>query len=360
MTGPLDDAIEAHLASWDDPAVERLIFATATVGVIAGELRRFCRVHLGAAIDGCTFVTTSVGFTVGLRVAERDVVVKAYQPRWPESFLGAVVRAQAIVSGAGFPCARPLAGPLPFGAGLATVESMWPEPCTPPGPAGAPERAASASSLAWMVDLLRPHAGDPGLRALADHPLREQTDRLWGAPHSPLFDFGPSTGTAEASMIDDLAARGQAQRDLDLGVPAVVIHTDWSLRNIRLAPPRAGTTDHRLVGAYDWDSLALIAETTGVGQAAQTWNATGEPGSPARPDAGAIAAYVRDYERARGAPFTTAERQAIGGAALYNLGYIARCELALEHRYPTVVHDRTARDRLATDDDALLRLDELM
>jgi hypothetical protein len=74
----------------------------------------------------------------------------------------------------------------------------------------------------------------------------------------------------------------------------------------------------------------------------------------------AVAAFVHDYEAARGAPFTGAERRAIGGGALYNLAYIARCELALEHRYPNVVHDRTARDRIAADGDALLYLDELL
>jgi len=264
------------------------------------------------------------------------------------------VRAQAITAAAGFPCAMPIAGPLPLGAGLATVESRLPEPPPPGRPADAAARATSAAGLARLVTLLRPHAADPDLVALADHPLRERHDQLWGIPHSPLFDFGPATGTAEANAIDELARGGQHARDADVGVSPVVIHTDWSLRNIRI------DGDARLAAVYDWDSLALIAETTGVGQAAQTWDATGEPGSPVRPDAHAVAAYVQDYERARGEPFTPAQRRAIGGAALYNLGYIARCELALEHRYPEVEHARTARDRIAADGDALLHLEDLL
>ena len=353
MTRPLDHAIEAHLATWDDPAVEALIFGEATVDVIAAELRRFCREHLGSTIEGCLFVSTSVGFTVGVELLTGPVVIKAYQPRWPEPFLRAVVHAQMIASSAGFPCAQPLGGPLPFAHGLATVESLLPEPTPPRASVDAALRAASATGLARLVTDLRPHAGAAALGSLADHPLREPTDQLWGTPHSPLFDFGPATGTAEATRIDDLARRGQVARDADLGLPPVVIHTDWSLRNIRFDDRT------RLAAVYDWDSLALIAETTGVGQAAQTWDATGEPGSPERPDAHAVAAYVRDYEAGRQQPFTAAEREAIGGAALYNLAYIARCELALEHRYPNVEHARTARDRIASDGDALLHLDDL-
>jgi aminoglycoside phosphotransferase (APT) family kinase protein len=60
---------------------------------------------------------------------------------------------------------------------------------------------------------------------------------------------------------------------------------DWSGRNVHVQ-------DGKVVAVYDWDSVALAAESTAIGQAAVTWSVTSEPGGNDFPNIGQIAAFV--------------------------------------------------------------------
>lgn len=128
----------------------------------------------------------------------------------------------------------------------------------------------------------------------------------------------------------------------------MIAHCDWSLRNVRL-------TTEELLAVYDWDSLSSTREVVAVGQAAATWSAL--DGSQIAPDAQEVAAFVREYEAARGATFSDEERAAVGAAALYVLAYTARCEHAID---PGGDVHRRARPRLKTDAELLLGLPEVM
>ena len=123
----------------------------------------------------------------------------------------------------------------------------------------------------------------------------------------------------------------------------MIAHTDWSARNVRLG-------SDRVLAVYDWDSLALVPESTAVGQAAATWSSTAEPGEQA-PSLTEIVDYVRGYEDARGHTFSAGEHRAIGAAVVWVLAYAARCEHAIDPH--SEVH-RRARPRLAADGAALL------
>ena len=81
-------------------------------------------------------------------------------------------------------------------------------------------------------------------------------------------------------------------READHSAP-VVAHMDWSARNVRIGP-------QGLVAAYDWDSLALVPESTAVGQAAATWSVTSEPGGSEFPSLESITEFVLRYEEAAG------------------------------------------------------------
>ncbi len=126
-------------------------------------------------------------------------------------------------------------------------------------------------------------------------------------------------------------------------------HTDWSARNVRL-------DEHRLLAVYDWDSVALVPESTAVGQAAATWSVTADPGGtefPALPD---IVGLITDFEEAVGYGLDDGQWRAAGAAAAYTLAYTARCEhtLAMTGRFRPDQH--AAQDRLADAGSALLDL----
>lgn len=322
------------------------VFGTTEPAAVTGLVEGFCGDHLGSSVAACPFAIASVGVVLGLRLEDgRDVVVKAHQPRWSTAFLAAVVRVQRHLAARGFPCPRPLLDPAPLGRGWATVDELVPDPG--PSDPGAAARRGSAAGLARAIATAREV---DGVDALEDHPQATPAESLWPEPHSPLFDFRATAAGAEA--VDVLARRGAEARDADSS-GRVVAHCDWSARNVRL-------DGHRLVVAYDWDALARVPESTAVGQAAATWSATAEPDDPGPPSPQEVAAYLADYERARGAPLPEAARRAVGGAALYTLAYTARCEHALAVRGLAAPHHtrgRTALERYGT---AYLDLPDLL
>ena len=113
-----------------------------------------------------------------------------------------------------------------------------------------------------------------------------------------------------------------------------------------------------LIVAYDWDSLAVVAETTAVGQAAATWSSLEADDPPLAPTAQDVATYIVSYEsHARGASFSAAERDAAGAAALWVLAYTARCEHALTSNTDG---PGRAQSRLRAEGDPLLRLSSLV
>jgi hypothetical protein len=342
----LAELIRESWAGWLDEPLEASVFGTTDPEAISRLLDGFAREHLGARIADALGYHASVGCTALVRLDDgHEVAIKVHQPGCSAAFLASVVTVQRHLHACGLPAPQPRAGPAPIGATLATADVLLPDP----GPAtGAIDRlrSASAAGLAALIATARPLVGEPSVRGLDEHPMIEPAGALWGRPHSPLFDFSrPAPHTDE---IDALGRAARRARDADpAGV--VIAHGDWTVRNLRFR-------DGALVAIYDWDSLIRFRESRAVGQAAQTWNATGDAGSPPRPDVAEIAAYVGAYETARGAPFTAVERRAIGGAALHTLAYSARCEVALQARWPDHEHPHHALDQVLADGDRLLSL----
>jgi len=338
----LGDAIHRSIHAWPGPSVESVVFGTEDIGAIVAAIEGLCVGALAGGIEECLFYRAMVGCVVGVRLTTGiRRVIKAYQPRWSPTFLEGVCRIQRHLAEDGFPCPTPVAGPVPLGGGWATVEEYLPDP----GQAALEEAmlTVSASGLADQIGRCRDQDGG----SLAGHPLRAVAGRLYPEPHSPLFDF---EATAQgASWIDELAEAGKELRDAHQGQP-VIAHTDWSARNVRLGRDR-------VLAVYDWDSLALVPETSAVGQAAATWSAFGEVVEPIAPSAQQIAEFVRHYETSRGRTFTIEQRRAVGGAALWVLAYTARCEHAIDDGSGG---HRRARPRLEADGRLLLDLPSLL
>jgi hypothetical protein len=338
----LASLIGQSISSWGQAVLERQVFDTDDPDQISAQIDSFCRHHLRCDVADGLFYTPSVGCVVGVVLADgRQAVMKGYQPRWTKTFLSAVSRVQRHLAQNGFTCPAPLAGPAPLGLGMASVETLLADPG--PTPVRADLMPVSAAGLARVVALCRPQDAT----GLAPHPLDSPAGGLYPEPHSPLFDFEATAAGAE--WIDELATIARSARD-SLDRPAVVAHTDWSARNVRFGA-------EAIVAVYDWDSLALVTETTAVGQAAGTWSAFGVEEEPLAPSAEEVAAYVRCYEAARGQAFSPVERTAIGGAALWVLAYTARCEHALGAD-PTAV--RRASGRLRAEGGRLLALSPLV
>ena len=178
------------------------------------------------------------------------------------------------------------------------------------------------------------------------HPLDTPAEDLYGEPHSPLFDFA---GTAQgAEWIDDLARRAVEVRRAD-DSPPVVAHTDWSARNVRF-------DDRRILATYDWDSVAVVKESTALGQAAVTWCVTAEPGGSEFPTHAEVVAFMGDYEHAAGRNLTDIQWRAAGAAATYLLAYTSRCEHSLDVAGAARPDQHAARDRLAESGTELLHL----
>jgi hypothetical protein len=242
----------------------------------------------------------------------RRVVVKAHRPEVPAAYLAGSTHVQAELASRGFPAPLPLAGPLPLGRGLATIEELVDE--GERRDAHDPRiRDELARTLARLVTAARDLVGTPGLRAgLLSQP---GSTPLWPVPHSRIFDFDATRDGVE--WIDDLAVRARAQ----LGAPGepVVGHVDWSVKHFRFVGDAV-----RVV--YDWDSVALDDEPVVLGNAAWSFPATWylDVALAASPDE--ARAFVAEYERARGRAFDRDERRRLAAQATYGLAYSARCE----------------------------------
>ena len=178
-------------------------------------------------------------------------------------------------------------------------------------------RCAMAETLAQLVQLGR---GFVDLKGLRPGLLSRIPDgQIWPEPHSAIFDFEASAAGAE--WIDKLAAHAREVLRRPAG-ERVLAHVDWSVKHFRFEKGAVTVV-------YDWDSLAVGLEPVIVGEAARgftfTWNL------PVRlaPSLEESRAFVAEYEIARGAAFTPAERTTAGAAAVYGLAYTARCEHCL-------------------------------
>ena len=314
VSEPLAAPILRALSDPEDRLLARSILGTDDAAAILARLDEHCRAAMGGAgVASVDFVEISTGAAFGLTLGHgRRVFLKAWSPATPAALLRDAHTVQAFLAARGFPCAGVLVGPRPFGAGHAAIHEYRDDGDR--ADANDPSvRRGMAAALARLVELAAP------FRDLAGLPRWLPRDALWHAPHNALFDFEATR--RGAAWIERTA---EASREILLAAeaPMVIGHRDWSARNMRFG--RGGEVSV----VYDWDSLAVGPEAAFVGQTAiafpMTWY--GEPKPYPSPEA--AAAFVRDYEMARGRRFAAAERVVVAAAATYALTYTARCEHA--------------------------------
>jgi Phosphotransferase enzyme family len=276
------DALESSLGE----RVHRVLFRSGRIDVVYG-------------------LATETGRRVLLKVHRQPVVLDARL---------LVVRAQHLLAGTGFPCARPLAGPLTVGDRVVSVESLLPE--GEKADRHDPRiRRAIAEGLAQQVAVLSAH---PDLVAQVGPPPAwcDHRQGAWGRTHDPFFDF--RTTPAEYAWLQEFA---QDASDVLTRIryerAPVAAHGDWYCGNLRFH-------GERLVAAYDWDLIAdQEAVVAGIAAAAFT----GESETAGLPTPQEAAGFLLDYEQARQIRFTTVERTAAAAAMRWNLAYSARCDV---------------------------------
>jgi hypothetical protein len=313
MDDSLTRAIAHALAEWDVPHVDLAIFGTADAGFIAAQFRELCLSTLRAPPVEILFYQASVGAVAGLELANgQRVVVKAHQPSTPRAQLEEAVRLRSMVEAKLYLAPKILAGPLPFGLGAAVVEELVDRGVIRNGHDPAVRRGL-ARSLHAVVECLTPMCATSTLASgwLLDAARKD----LWPTPHSRLFDFDATSEGAE--YIDDVAAKARA-RMLPVGC-LVIGHTDWRAEHVRFEGD-APTV------AFDWDSLQKIREPALVGSTAHMfcadWSKDGHAQAPTMEEA---RSFVREYEAARGRPFTAEERVLAGASFVFAVAYTCRC-----------------------------------
>ena len=325
----------------DVSGAELVIFGSGNAVAIAELLETYLRRCLGLGISEVLFREGRIDSVWGVRLDDgSEIVVKAHRTPVDLTARRAVVSAQRLLVGAGFPCPTPLSGPDVVGNLVLSAETMLREGS--PGDARDPRtRFALVTGLADHIELLR---ADPDLPAVAGKGpawCRYQ-DGPWPTPHDSIFDFTRTPGGFEwldhfAHQAADIinAARGSRE--------AVVGHADWYGGNLRFA-------QDRLVAAFDWDLVADV-EPVVVGLNAGGYADTGAPAEATTP--GEVAAFLIEYDRARPQPFDLVGQRLAAAAASWVVAYNARCRLST---LGPDVADATGLDMVQENQDRFLQL----
>ena len=135
--------------------------------------------------------------------------------------------------------------------------------------------------------------------------------------------FGPAAASA-GEFLDRAGAEVMIEvtpLNPATGEPAIG-HNDWRVEHLRFA-------GGELAAAWDWDSLGSGPEPAFVGSSAHCFTADYRVDDlDVVPTLKEALAFLDDYEAARGAPFSSAERRAAIAALIAMMAYAARCEHA--------------------------------
>jgi hypothetical protein len=304
--------------NWKD-AEERLlarsIFGTDDPEVAASMILEWMD-REGLSRGRVAAIELSVGAAVRIDRSDHSTIfVKIWPAGTDTRALSAQMALQGKMAASGFPAPAVLTGLSALGPGWAAAmehhRAGIPTDVRIPG-----VRRQMAAGLARFV------SGAEAFRDLEELPRRSLpiAGAVWPKPHSALFDFAATARGAE--WIDDLARAALASMRAARS-RVVVSHDDWNAKNMRMGPDGIAVV-------YDWDAVFLNHETLALGSAAAHFPMTWELDVPETPGIDEVAAFVREYQQARGVTFTVSELAEVAASATYARAYKARCEHAID------------------------------
>jgi Phosphotransferase enzyme family len=260
----------------------------------------WCEALLGAQPSEVLFVVAHLSEVVGVRLADgREVVVKRRVDECGRA--QSCVAAQKLLAEGGFPCPMPVT-PAVFRDGFAVHAERF----VPGGELDKEDTpAAAARSAALLADLVRRLSV-----AELDPPLPNPEWVRWDRPP----ERHAASGVPE--WIEETSRRVQAKL-VDSVLPPVLGHADWEAQNMRWQHGKP-------LAVHDWDSLAYLPEAALAGTAAGIFATHGEPTlAPLASSEG----FLEAYELARGAGFSSHEREIAWAASIWEALHNARDEL---------------------------------
>lgn len=317
-------------------------FGTDDPDTVRLQVDAFLHRYLHTNIGALDFTRTGTGIVLGVQLTDgRATVVRLYPPGSNAAYLRALQDVQLHLAAQGFPAPRPLLEPVPFGVGLATVETRLPDPPAA-DPTDRATRRALAEGLAAFVHLTAPIARHAELAGRGPLGPPAPGSVFPAAPGSP-FDF-PATA-AGAEWIEEIGARARALLDAAPMTVPVVGHFAWRVETVPVA-------DGRIQAVFDWESVGSAPEAVVIGSAAHQFTIDGRSERPHVPTVDEIQQFVIDYEQGRGTPLAGQERVLARAAYVYCTAYGARCEHVLAVTGQAV--PAGFRERLAAHGAALL------
>ena len=305
--------IAAAIAEWPS-TLEDVLLGTSDPARIVGLLDQFSRSALGSELHTVTFYRRGVGAVFGLLLIDgRHVVVKVHRVDLVGDALDGIRIVQRALAEQGLPAPMPIGEPLTIGNGIGAAEEMLSggEKVNPHDPS---IRRVLAEGLFRFVEAATPMLGIVQL-PLAN-PFDLPDDQLWPTPHDFRFDFS----LPGAEWIDELAKDARSVLDRSASGSMVIGHADWRIEN--LCMDRSA-----VVAIFDWDSVCICPEAVLVAAASIHFTTDWSDSSTHLfPSPDESAAFIKDYEEARGRRFTPSERELARAAQVYRLAYGARCE----------------------------------
>ena len=261
----------------------------------------WCRRWLGTGVDELLFTTGHLSRVTGLRLGDgREVVVKV---REAADRLRGCTDVQQALWRAGFPCPRPLVGPVPLGRYAANAESLV--------AGGDLLRAADDTVQCYaqlLAQLIRSAPDPSAIRSLAPNPAwvdwDHQRDGVWPMPDDRDDDLNHHP---EPAWLDEVGHRIRRRLQRTRGEPVVIGHGDWEGQNLRWH-------DRQPWVVHDWDSVMSGPEPIIVGLAASVWPCGPEPRAASIEES---EAFVEAYQRAAGRAWSAREVQTSWAAGLW-------------------------------------------
>lgn len=296
--------------------VEAFLLGRRSRGQVDEWLDKVLQRTIGTGLAEVLFRSGRIDAVYAVATTDAEqVLVKVHRPPLDVAARAVVARAQRALADAGFPCARPLAGPTTIDGHMVSVETLLPDGERGDGHDPAIRRAV-AQGLAEQIEIL---ATVPDLAANVGRPPAWACyqDGAWPPMHDPAFELDPTP--TEYTWLDDFAQQASsAILAASHDEPTAVAHADWYCGNLRFA-------GSRLVAAFDWD---LMADTTPVvagitaGMFSAGTSAVATPPEPAE-----VAAFLSEFEDAHGARFSAEQQRTAAAAASWNISYAARCDI---------------------------------